>query len=188
MKTNETSHEMSLQEKTICLMLTGRPPELLYPLKDVECADGTVQRVYEIPDEDKSKVLADLFPLTDGPGFNDVLFNLHERKSFKVRDFLVIRWGEGNLVASPYFPCSVDFPREGQCDGVHRGCKGDEATGKEVEQTSGGCRKVFPLVKVHYIGKLDEKCIKTGRSEEMALFQLQILAIDLRYGCWLKKR
>lgn len=106
MKTNETPHEMSLQEKTICLMLTGRPPELLYPLKDVECADGTVQRVYEIPDEDKSKVLADLFPLTDGPGFNDVLFNLHERKSFKVRDFLVIRWGEGNLVASPYFPRS----------------------------------------------------------------------------------
>ena len=106
MKTNETPHEMCLQEKAICLALTGRKPELPYPLKEVECADGTVQRIYEIPDEDKAKVLADLFPMADGPGIDDNLFDLHERKEFKVRDFLVIRWGEGNLLASPYFPRS----------------------------------------------------------------------------------
>ena len=106
MNDNGMRHEMSLQEKAICLALTGRQPELPYPLKDVECADGTVQMVYEIPDEDKAKVLADLFPLTDGPGIDDVMFDLHERKTFKVRDFLVIRWGEGNLIASPYFPRS----------------------------------------------------------------------------------
>ena len=106
MNDNGMRHEMSLQEKVICLMLTGRQPELPYPLKDVECADGTVQKVYDIPDANKAKVLADLFPLADGPGIDDVLFNLHERKTFKVRDFLVIRWGEGNLVASPYFPRS----------------------------------------------------------------------------------
>ncbi|MBR4518423.1 MAG: hypothetical protein IKO65_05430 [Victivallales bacterium] len=106
MKANETPHEMSLQEKAICLALTGRKPELPYPLKDVECADGTVQRVYEIPEEDKAKVLADINPLVDGPCIDDAMFDLHERKTFKVRDFLVIRWGEGNLVASPYFPRS----------------------------------------------------------------------------------
>ena len=99
-------HEMSLQEKAICLAITGRRPELPYPLKDVECADGTVQRVYEIPDADKAKVLADINPLVDGPGIDDVMFDLHERRTFKVRDFIVIRWGEGNLVASPYFPRS----------------------------------------------------------------------------------
>lgn len=54
---------MSLQEKTICLAITGRQPELPYPLKDVECADGTVQRVYDIPDADKAKVLAEPLPL-----------------------------------------------------------------------------------------------------------------------------
>jgi len=32
--------------------------------------------------------------------------DLHERKPFKIRDFLVIRCGEGNLLASPYFPRS----------------------------------------------------------------------------------
>ena len=100
------NYEMSLQEKTICLAITGRQPELPYPLKDVECADGTVQRVYEIPDADKAKVLAALYPFADGPGIDDELFDLHERRVFKVRDFLVIRWGEGNLVASPYFPRS----------------------------------------------------------------------------------
>ena len=106
MQNNGKKLEMSLQEKAICLAITGRQPELPYPLKDVECADGTVQRVYEIPEADKAKVLADLYPLTDGPGIDDTLFDLHERKTFKVRDFLVIRWGEGNLVASPYFPQS----------------------------------------------------------------------------------
>ena len=106
MNDNGMSHEMSLQEKAICLAITGRQPELPYPLKDVECADGTVQRVYEIPDEDKAKVLADLYPMADGPCIDDVMLDLHERKTFRVRDFLVIRWGEGNLVASPYFPHS----------------------------------------------------------------------------------
>ena len=104
MKANETHHEMSLQEKAICLALTGRQPELPYPLKEVECADGTAQRIYEIPDEDKAKVLTDIFPFADAPGIDDVMFDLHERKEFKVRDFLVIRWCEGNLLASPYFP------------------------------------------------------------------------------------
>ena len=104
MNDNGMRHEMSLQEKAICLAITGRQPELPYPLKDVECADGTVQRVYDIPAGDKAKVLADLFPMTDGPGIDDVMFDLHERKTFKVSDFLVIRWGEGNLLASPFFP------------------------------------------------------------------------------------
>ena len=106
MNDNIMRHEMSLQEKAICLAITGRRPELPYPLKDVECADGTMQRVYDIPAGDKARVLADINPLVDGPGIDDVMFDLHERKTFRVRDFIVIRWGEGNLVASPYFPRS----------------------------------------------------------------------------------
>ncbi len=106
MKANETPHEMSLQEKAICLAITVRRSELPYPLKEVENADGTVQCIYQIPDEDKAKVLADLYPMTDAPSIDDTLFDLHERKEFKVRDFLVIRWGEGNLLASPSFPRS----------------------------------------------------------------------------------
>jgi hypothetical protein len=77
------------------------------PLKEIKCADSTVQRIYEIPDADKAKVLADLYPF-DGsaPTIDDTLYDVHERKPFKVRDFLVIRRGEGNLLASPFFPQS----------------------------------------------------------------------------------
>mgnify|MGYP006993850752 CR=1 FL=1 len=75
---------------------------------------GTVQKVYEIPDADKAKVLSDLCPLQDVPGIYDEMFDLHEGKLFQVRDFLVVRWGGGNLLASPYFPRSgemlVDWP------------------------------------------------------------------------------
>lgn len=102
MQDNGKKFEMSLQEKAICLALAGRKPELPYPLKEVKCADGTVQRIYQIPDEDKAKVLADLYPMADAPSIDDTLYDLHERKEFKVRDFLVIRWCEGNLLASPY--------------------------------------------------------------------------------------
>ncbi len=105
MKANETPREMSLQEKTICLAVTGRKPELPYPLKEVKCADGTVQRIYEIPDTDKARVLADLYPFDGGaPSIDDTLYDIHECKEFKVHDFLVIRWCEGNLLVSPYFP------------------------------------------------------------------------------------
>ncbi len=63
-----------------------------------------MQRIYEIPDKDMAKVLADLYPFDGGaPSIDDTLFDLHERKEFKVRDFLAIRWCEGNLLASPYF-------------------------------------------------------------------------------------
>ena len=104
MTVNKTPHEMSLQEKAICLALAGRRPELPYPLKEIECADGTVQRIYEIPDADKAGMLADLYPFDGGaPSIDDTLFDLHERKTFKVRNFLVVRWCEGNLLASPYF-------------------------------------------------------------------------------------
>ena len=105
--------EMSLTEKKMCLMIAGERPELPYPLRDLKCADGTVQKVYDIPDADKEKVFSELWPLVPEPGIDDVMFDLHEKKEFKVRDFIVIRWHGGNLVASPYFAHSggmaVDF-------------------------------------------------------------------------------
>ena len=42
----------------------------------------------------------------DALSIDDILYDIHECKEFKVRDFLVIRWCEGNLLASPFFPRS----------------------------------------------------------------------------------
>lgn len=57
----------------------------------MECADGTVQRINEIPDADKARKLADLYPFADAPAIDGTLFDLHERKPIKVRDYLIIR-------------------------------------------------------------------------------------------------
>ena len=79
-----------------------------------------MQRVYDIPDGDKAKVLAGFYPFADGSGIDDTLFDHHERKAFKVRDFLVIRWRGANLLASPYFPRSgwmlVDWIDQGKAE------------------------------------------------------------------------
>lgn len=50
----------------------------------MECAD-------EISDVDKAKVLAEFYPMTDVPSIDDTLYDIHERKPVKVRDFPVIR-------------------------------------------------------------------------------------------------
>ena len=106
MQDKEMKLNISLLKKSICLAITGRQPELPYPLKNVKCADGTVQEIYEIPDADKAKVFAALYPFKEAPCIDDVMFDLHEQLPFWVHEFLVIRWQKGNLLASPYFPHS----------------------------------------------------------------------------------
>ena len=70
-------------------------------------------------------MLADLYPFDGGaPSIDETLYDIHERKAFKVRDFLVIRWCDGNLLASPYFPRTggmmVDWiePAKGEMKGT----------------------------------------------------------------------
>ena len=112
---------MNLQEKAICLALTGRQPELPYPLKDVECANGTVQRIYIIPDANKAKVLAGLFLMADGHGVDDVLFDLHERKTFlqgaRLPHHPLVRGKPHRKSLLPVLRRDVrglDFPQKGQ--------------------------------------------------------------------------
>lgn len=68
--------------------------------------------------------LDDLWQLLPAPGIDDTVFDLHEGKSFKVRDFIVIRWRGGNLIASPYFAhtggMAVDFMESAPDDGDQR--------------------------------------------------------------------
>lgn len=91
MKANETLQEMSLQEEGNLPRPHWQEARTAVPPKEVECADGTVQRINEIPDTDKAKALADLNPFADAPAIDGTLFDPHERKPIKVRDFPVIR-------------------------------------------------------------------------------------------------
>ncbi|MBR0458066.1 MAG: hypothetical protein IJJ26_02400 [Victivallales bacterium] len=95
--------EMSLGEKRLCRQVLGSLPQLPFPLHDVPCADGTIQKEYVIPMECREEVLNQLCFLVPVPKMDDVMFDLHEQKLFTVRDFRVIRWHGTNILASPYF-------------------------------------------------------------------------------------
>jgi len=112
--------EMSLREKEICMIMVGKQPKLSFPLKELVCADGTEQLVYEIPEAQKEAVYDELWSYVPKPKIDDVMYDLHEEKVFKVRDFIVIRWRGCNLIASPYFAHSggmmIDFVELAQCE------------------------------------------------------------------------
>ncbi len=95
--------EMSLGEKRLCRQVLGSLPQLPFPLRDVPCADGTIQKEYVIPVECREEVLNQLCFLQPVPKLDDVMFDLHEQKLFTVRDYRVIRWHGTNILASPYF-------------------------------------------------------------------------------------
>jgi len=58
---------------------------------------------YIIPDEDKGRVLEDIYPFEPVPRLTDVMIDLHEEKSFQVREFRVIRGKSMDYLVSPYF-------------------------------------------------------------------------------------
>ncbi len=100
------NQEMSLPEKEMCLMLAGKTDELPFPLRELPCSDGTVQQEYAIPDDRKAEVFKQLYFFSQPPALEDIMYDIHEDKLFIVKEFRVIRWHGGNLIASPYFPHS----------------------------------------------------------------------------------
>ena len=77
-------------------------PPLPFPIKIVPSATGPV-RIYEIPDDQKEEVLKQLYIFRPVPSLNDVMEDIHAEKQFRVRDFMVAREGEMNVLASPYY-------------------------------------------------------------------------------------
>lgn len=80
-------------------------PRLPYPTRPLEVHGGVVEE-YIIPEEDKEAVLRELYLFDDVPSLDDERFDLHEGKTFTVRDFRVTREGGHNWLVSPYYPNS----------------------------------------------------------------------------------
>lgn len=76
---------------------------LPFPLKTVGSATGPI-RIYEIPEEMKEEVLKRLYIFPPAPSLDDIMEDIHAGKNFRVRDFLVAREGQTNVLASPYYP------------------------------------------------------------------------------------
>jgi len=78
---------------------------LPYPLKTVPHPKGAL-RIYEIPDSEKEAVLRKLYIFRPVPSLDAEMEDIHEGKNFRVRDFIVVREGKSNVLASPYYPDS----------------------------------------------------------------------------------
>ena len=83
---------------------TGEP-SLPFPTRPLKVHGGIVEE-YVIPDEKREEVLERLYPFERVPSLDEVRFDLHEEKLFKVRDFRVTREYGMNFLVSPYYPKS----------------------------------------------------------------------------------
>jgi hypothetical protein len=77
-------------------------PRLAYPTRRVAEVAEAVEE-YVIPTEEKARVLEELYPFEPVPALNEMMFDLHEEKSFRVGDFRVVRGKHMDLLVSPYF-------------------------------------------------------------------------------------
>lgn len=79
--------------------------KLPYPTQPLQVQNGTVEE-YIIPDDKKAEVLEALYPFDPIPSLEDRKYDLHEGKTFQVKDFRVT-WEDGvNYLVSPYYPAS----------------------------------------------------------------------------------
>jgi len=83
-------------------IMAGLDERLPFPLRTVQTKLGPVD-VYEIPDNQKPAVLKKLYPFQNLPGLEDMMEDIHAEKTFKVKDFMVTREGNMNVLASPYY-------------------------------------------------------------------------------------
>ena len=105
MEGNDYNKENSLgaDEREMLLMITGAQERLDYPTEPLEMANGCEVEKYIIPNEDRQKVLDALYPFTEVPSLDTVQLDLHTGKTFKVRDYIVTREGDGNFLVTPYY-------------------------------------------------------------------------------------
>ena len=83
----------------------GIEEKLGYPLHEAKGPVGEAIEIYDIPQEQKEKVLRKMYPFQPVPSMDEVMFDIHEEKTFTVKDFMVMRDHNLNFLVSPYF-CS----------------------------------------------------------------------------------
>ena len=98
-----SSNTLGLQEREMLIQLFGPQDRLDYPTEILKMANGCEVEKYIIPDEDKKKMLDALYPFFDTPSLDADMLDLHTQRTFKVRDFIVTREGNGNFIVSPYY-------------------------------------------------------------------------------------
>ena len=94
------------QEKEMMDMIEIHETPLPYPTEKLLDACGASYESYQIPMQDKANILREYYPFTPVPKMDEVLLDIHENKTFTVKDFLIIRENGRNYLVSPYYPKS----------------------------------------------------------------------------------
>ncbi len=90
-------------ERDMITQIMGLLPKMEFKTHRRRKSDGVMVDVYDIPDSKKEEILDDLYPFAPSPSMDDTLFDLHEGRSFKVSDFIVVREDNSNFAVSPYY-------------------------------------------------------------------------------------
>ncbi|MBQ9367545.1 MAG: hypothetical protein IJT83_07180 [Victivallales bacterium] len=98
-----SANNLGLQEREMMMQISGPQERLAYPTDTLKMANGCEVEKYIIPEADRQKVLDALYPFTEMPSLDTVLLDLHTGKTFKVRDYIVTREGDGNFLVTPYY-------------------------------------------------------------------------------------
>jgi hypothetical protein len=77
-------------------------PRLSYPTRPVRAGAETIEE-YVIPEEEKIQVFDNLYPFDPVPALNEMMYDLHEERQFRVGDFRVIRGETMDMLVSPYY-------------------------------------------------------------------------------------
>lgn len=76
-----------------------------FPTRQMPVEGGFVTEIL-VPEEHKGAVLAALYPFVECPSLDDEMYDLHEDRPFRVRDYKVICSEGIHFLVSPYFASS----------------------------------------------------------------------------------
>lgn len=101
--TRKKVSQLGKYERDLITRVIGLLPKLEFATRRRRKSDGVMVDVYDIPDSNKEELLEEFYPFGQSPSMDDTLFDLHEGRSFKVSDFLVVREDNSNFAVSPYY-------------------------------------------------------------------------------------
>ena len=101
--TQKKVSKLGKYERDMLTKIMGFLPKLEFATHRRRKSDGVMVDVYDIPDSKKAEILAELYPFSPSPSLDDTLFDIHEVKTFKVSDFMVVREDNSNFAVSPYY-------------------------------------------------------------------------------------
>ena len=94
--------EKSINEKIVLERIVDKSPELQYPLRKLDDEES----IYEIPEDEKSDILKQLWPFLPIPDPEELMFDIHEESWLYFKECQILRWHERNLVVSKFYESS----------------------------------------------------------------------------------